>query len=379
MSDLKVTKISDEQNDEISNDDLFNITSWGADLSFREIVSMYEDGELLKPDLQRKYVWKPDEASKFIDSILLGLPVPSIFLAKTSDETKLIVDGYQRIMTVHDFIKGVFSDTKMIFKLSNTKGINEKWRNKTFAELSLEEQRRIKTTTIHAIVFEQKKPLNDSGMYQVFERINTSGRALNAQEIRNCVYYGKFNNLLMDLNKLPVWRNLLSSPSEDSRMIDVEYILRFFAMDNLADRDEKKKNQISLKKYLNTYMGDGNKLSDLEIESLHMHFEKVMSYIFRELGSHAFGNIKIKDKKPDGFIEKFHPTIFDAISVSTSYVIKNNLIDITTYKICKENHISLLLDEQFIDSIKNRTTNTNNIYIRINKACQFLYGVSYEW
>ena len=81
----------DKENDSYSNDDLFNITSWGADLSFRELVTMYEEGDLLKPELQRKYVWKKQEASRFIDSILLGLPVPSIFLAKKEDETMLIV------------------------------------------------------------------------------------------------------------------------------------------------------------------------------------------------------------------------------------------------------------------------------------------------
>ena len=105
---------------EYSDDDLYNINSWGADLSFREIITMYEEGELLKPELQRKYVWTRTEASRFIDSILLGLPVPSVFFAKEQDETMLIIDGFQRIMTVHDYVKGVFSGDGKIFKLSNT-------------------------------------------------------------------------------------------------------------------------------------------------------------------------------------------------------------------------------------------------------------------
>ena len=159
--------IEDEEKS-YSDDDLYNISSWGADLSFREIVSMYEDGDLLKPELQRKYVWSKLEASRFIDSILLGLPVPSVFFAKEKNETKLIVDGYQRIMTVHDYIKGIFSQDNKVFKLSNTDAINSRWRGKSFGELTVEEQRRIKTTTIHAIIFEQKKPENDTGMYQIF-------------------------------------------------------------------------------------------------------------------------------------------------------------------------------------------------------------------
>lgn len=69
--------------------------SWGADLSFRELMNMYEDDELMKPELQRNYVWDKKKASRFIESILLGLPVPSIFLAKLPNEKKLIIDGYK--------------------------------------------------------------------------------------------------------------------------------------------------------------------------------------------------------------------------------------------------------------------------------------------
>ena len=108
-----IEEIKGEENS-YSDDDLYNISSWGADLSFREIVSMYDDGDLIKPELQRKYVWNKLEASRFIDSILLGLPVPSIFLAKENDETKLIVDGYQRIMTVYDYMKGFLRDRQSL-------------------------------------------------------------------------------------------------------------------------------------------------------------------------------------------------------------------------------------------------------------------------
>lgn len=118
MSDIKTTSIKGETLS-YSDDSLYNINSWGADLSFREIISMYKDGELLKPELQRKYVWGRNEASRFIDSILLGLPVPSIFFAKEPNETKLIIDGYQRIMTVYDFVTGTFSGDNKVFKLSN--------------------------------------------------------------------------------------------------------------------------------------------------------------------------------------------------------------------------------------------------------------------
>ena len=77
------------EGDSYSDNSLYNITSFGTDLSYREIIAMYKDGDLEKPELQRKYVWTKNEASRFIDSILLGLPVPSIFLAKTDDSKRL--------------------------------------------------------------------------------------------------------------------------------------------------------------------------------------------------------------------------------------------------------------------------------------------------
>ena len=141
---------------EYSDDSLLNLVSYGADLSVRELINMFNEKELVKPDLQRNYVWDKKIASRFIDSILLGLPVPSIFLAKDIDEKLLIIDGFQRITTLVDFYAGIFSKTGRLFRLHNSDLINERWRNKTFAELLPEYQRRIKNYTLHAIIFERK-------------------------------------------------------------------------------------------------------------------------------------------------------------------------------------------------------------------------------
>ncbi|WP_418935164.1 DUF262 domain-containing protein [Haemophilus sp.] len=366
----------DKENDSYSNDDLFNITSWGADLSFRELVTMYEEGDLLKPELQRKYVWKKQEASRFIDSILLGLPVPSIFLAKKEDETMLIIDGYQRIMTIYDFIKGnKFQSTDKTFNLVKSEIINERWRGKSFLELTQDEQRKIRSTTIHAIIFEQKSPQNDTGMYQIFERINTSGVALKPQEIRNCVYQGSFNSLLFKLNNNKLWRKYFGSESDDPRMFDLELILRFFAISNFRYSKEKEQISINLVKYLNNYMGCNKNIDDYTCKSLENKFISMLIVLDDILGEAAF---KRYDSKKDVFVGRVTPPIFDAICAAATFAkefgfIKSNSTNyIARYK-------ELLHDQDFISSTSVRTTNVENIKKRITLATKILFGLDYEF
>ncbi|GMG67008.1 DUF262 domain-containing protein [Tetragenococcus halophilus] len=100
------TELSSDD-DTYGDSDLFTINSWGADLSFRELTNMYDEDELQKPELQRYYVWDKREASRFIESILLGLPVPSIFLARTV--------GYLLALISHFLTQGIMVFTIPLF------------------------------------------------------------------------------------------------------------------------------------------------------------------------------------------------------------------------------------------------------------------------
>jgi len=365
--------ISDEQNDDYSNDDLYNITSWGADLSFRELISQYEEGALLKPELQRHYVWDKAEASRFIDSVLLGLPIPSIFLAKTVDEKMLIIDGYQRIMTVYDFVRGIFTGDGKVFKLSNSEKVNKRWRGKAFSELTESDQRKIRGTTIHAIIFVQKQPKDDdTSIYQVFERINTGGRTLLPQEIRNCVYQGSFNSLLIELNTNQKWRNLYGLPKPDSRMRDMEFILRFFALRSRKLLDSKEPGRISLKKYLNEFMGSGEVKRPTELDSMQKTFVQVFTLIHDRFGKEAFHNIS-----PKKFIKKFNPTIFDSIAISTYIAVERGIDDVEEQQY-KSLRLQLLQNQEYQDLIKIRTTDIERIQKRVSLALQHLYKLDYE-
>jgi len=381
MGLLKEVNLMEEIKDEVdsySDDSLYNITSFGTDLSFREIVTMYKEGDLEKPELQRKYVWTKNEASRFVDSILLGLPVPSIFLAKNKEGKRLIVDGYQRIMTIYDYMEGIFSGDNKVFKLSNSENINQRWRGKAYSELTDEQRRIIRTSPIHAIIFEQKQPQDDTGMYQIFERINTSGRVLKPQEIRNCVYHGKFNKFLIELNKLPIWRKVLKSDVEDSRMADIELILRFFAFSEIRTRKELEQNQINLVKFLNSYMSDKSDIDDSDCERFAYQFEEVLTFLYQEIGDNVFRSAKKKESELV-FAKKVNPVFFDAICTATIYAfdtIGKEKLETSNFK---EKYLTLLSDSSFLQATKQRTTNIDNIKLRINKACEYLYGVEYEW
>lgn len=368
--------IQEEKNDAYSNDDLYNLNSWGADLSFRELVTMYEENELMKPELQRYYVWDKPEASRFIESILLGLPIPSIFLANTQDGKKLIIDGYQRIMTVYDYMKkGVWRKDGKTFKLSNTEKINPKYRGKTFNELPEQDQRRLKSSTIHAIVFEQKSPNDkDTSLYQVFERINTGGRALMPQEIRNCVNQGPFNSLLLELNENSFWRSLYGKNDKDPRMRDMEMILRFLALDtDFIGRHEL--SNISLKKYLNEFMGSIDSQNSSTIEERREKFNSVMKFIFEHIGENAFFNISGVDNSK--IRKRFYPTIFDSICVAVAIALRE-LGDGIPKDSLEGKRIALLKDEQFRIYSSEGTMQISHIHGRISKALSYLFEINYE-
>jgi uncharacterized protein with ParB-like and HNH nuclease domain len=366
--------IPEELNDDYVNDDLYNISSWGADYSFRELVNLYDENDLVKPELQRKYVWEKSEASRFIDSILLGLPIPSIFLAKTDDHKLLIIDGYQRLMTVNDYIKGIWSGDNSVFSLSNIPGkINSRWRGKSFNQLTDTEQRKIKTTTIHAIIFQQKAPKDDdTSLYQIFERINTSGKSLMPQEIRNCVYQGNLNSLLFKLNINEKWRTMFGNLKEDSRMRDLEFILRFFALKTNTILKAEKGN-ISLKKHLNEFMGAKANNSPDHVSNFENDFNSTIESIFQQFGDVAFYNVQASDLTT--LRRRFYPTVFDAIMIATSIALSEG-VDITqTYE---QSRLDLLRDENFRKYSTQGTMQIEHIKGRVERALKILYNLELQ-
>jgi hypothetical protein len=243
-----------------------------------------------------------------------------------------------------------------------------------FLDLSDTEQRRVKNTTIHAIIFAQQQASpDDTSLFQVFERINTSGRTLLPQEIRNCVAQGNFNELLFELNRYPTWRMLFGLPEPDARMRDMEAILRFFALTSKtykADQREK----ISLRRFLDLFMKSNATLSSHELRLLSDRFTSAIDLIATKFGPFAFHNASTTDTKK--FVPKFSPTIYDSTLIAADYVLCNRSYVIRADP--DEARRSLLRDDEYRVAISKETMTKENINKRISKACSHLFGVKYE-
>jgi len=189
------------------------------------------------------------------------------------------------------------------------------------------------------------------------------------QEIRNCVYQGALNSALIAMNKDENWRVLFGQQESDSRMRDIEFILRFLAL-GAEEIKNSKGRQVSLKKYLNVFMGSEESNSPRAIEERKKIFQNTMQYIKEYLGENAFQNVSAHGS----FIDRFHPTIFDAISIATAYAMKND----PSAKMLVDKRVSLLNDKDFKRYISERTTNIDHINGRIGLALDYLFGMRYE-
>ncbi|MCX5804358.1 MAG: DUF262 domain-containing protein [Proteobacteria bacterium] len=211
--DIQMEPVESEIEDLESTPIEFEIATYPADYTLEVLHQKSISGDIVIPKFQRGFVWKISQASRLIESFMLGLPVPQIFVYTDSEQKSLVIDGQQRLKSIFFFFEGLFGEEdklgkRKVFKLE---GINEnsKWLNKAFTDFTDADKRKLKNSVLRAIVIKQLNPNDDTSVYHIFERLNTGGTLLKNQEVRNCVYWGKLNDLLLDLNIYPAWRKLL--------------------------------------------------------------------------------------------------------------------------------------------------------------------------
>lgn len=207
-----------------------------------------------RPSFQRRYVWKNPIASRLIESILLNVPIPPVYLSQNAAFELDVIDGQQRIFSVYRFIKNQFNLSGLEV-LSDLNGSQ-------YFELPTAEQRKIATHVLRCVII-----TNDSHpeiKFDVFERLNTNTVPLNSQEIRNCIHRGPLVSLLGDLATYGPWLKILGRKNPDSRMRDEEMILRFMAF-QLEGVGSYRTPQ---KRWLNKVAQDGQSFEPDQVERL---------------------------------------------------------------------------------------------------------------
>jgi hypothetical protein len=232
------------------NSEIYDITTFGTSADVITIYNRLQKGRYYIPEFQRDYVWKIAQASRLIESIIMGLPIPAIFLAKDDNEENryYIIDGQQRLTSIKNYYNGDFALKDTISSINGKK----------YEELESKFQERLDEYTLQLIMIRQETPdYNNDSIYKIFERINTEGTKLYPQEIRSASYHGELNIMLHKFAKDERWKKFVNS--KNNRKKHEELILRFLAL--YFDLD----NYISpIKHFLNIYM---NKNRNLKLNS----------------------------------------------------------------------------------------------------------------
>jgi len=368
--DVIVVEKNDDESENLPTVNIkdYKFTTMGGDIQIRQLVQQITEGDIEVPNIQRNYVWTNNIASRFIESALLDLPLPSIFLCRQSNGKYLIIDGLQRLTTLKYFLNMENINGKL-FKISNSKDIYEEWRGKSFNELTTDDQRRLKNKTIHAIIVEQLHPENYDGLFLIFERINSGGMQLNQQEIRNAIFQNSYSDMLHEINDNNLWREMFGDKSTHKRMKDIEMILRVLAL-----KDYKLKSidtgTISIVSLLNKQMANNANISKEKLDEIKLEFIRILEFISATFGKDVFRTNPSDDNK---VTKKFFATIFDAIMISTYYAYGQNTNITSSYAKLME----LFSNESFRNYINSHTTDHKAIFGRISLACEILYGIRY--
>ena len=305
------------------------------DFNVSTLFDFMKKGIIHVPGYQRNYVWNIKQASKLIESLIIGLPIPQIFLHEESKNKFSVIDGQQRLMTIYFFmnerfprdnkrseLRTMFEQDDQIpkhiladdgyfqdFKLKLTGGIDSKKNRFDGLTYSLlgEYKLSFELRTIRNIIIKQIEPSNDySAVFELFSRLNSGGVNLNPQEIRASMYHSEFYNMLNQINTIERWRELYGDNDPEKHFKDVEYLLRSFA---LLERNQSY--QAPMVKFLNEYSSFAKQYKSNKIDQLKSLFESFLDAC-EQLPSHAFHTEK----------GKFSPSIFEAVFVcvcETSY------------------------------------------------------------
>jgi uncharacterized protein with ParB-like and HNH nuclease domain len=288
----------DERSVEAEEDELFfddesdqqppsDIVAYNELRSCADLFRMYDKGILdITPDFQRDSVWQSAAQTRFIDSLIKQLPIPSMcFSLDYKTQKWQVIDGLQRMTAIIRFM----ADKE--WRLSNLEDIDKRLsgtkvsslRDEDSANHILYQSLENLTLPITVLRCDHSKKTHMEYLFTIFHRLNTGGMRLNNQEIRNCIFSGSFNTLLKEINEDKSWREINKlGDKEDQRFKHVELILRFFAF-----YDDLKSYKGILSKFLNEYMRKNRNPGERFLEEKSNLFERTVELINKKIVNEA--------------------------------------------------------------------------------------------
>lgn len=367
--------------------DEFQLTTTPNDFNIITIISFIKSKVFKIPNFQRHYVWDIKRASKLIESLLIGLPIPQIFLYEQGKNEFLVIDGQQRLMTLYYFVNGVFprkekrSELRQIFEehgniperiMGNDEyftkfnlkldGLSDNQKNKfngkNYDTLN-EFQTTLNLATIRNMIIKPVAPdTEDGAMFEIFNRLNSGGMNLSPQEIRMSLYHSNFLRNLIKLNDNKKWREILSKEIVDMRLSDVEAILRTFAMSLFTTQYRS-----SVSGFLNNFSNYAKKYDEEDIKFFADVWDNFMQAVQK------IDDIHFRTGGNRMSITLFE-SIFYAVTIDS---IKNKKIQITPITIDYINRLKS--DAAFIEYSTDKTTRKEHVVGRLNRAKEILEGM----
>ncbi|GAQ19128.1 hypothetical protein OPHB3_3087 [Oceanobacillus picturae] len=311
--------------------------------SIFELNRKYQKNQLiLDPEFQREAVWKKEQQSELIETVLMGIPLPVFYLNETKEGKLVVVDGKQRLTTFFAFFNNDF-------KLKNLK-ILRQCNDLKFKDLEEKLQANLEDFQIIAQVI--KPPTPDRIMFDIFDRVNRGGTSLNNQEMRNALYQGKSTELIQALINSEKFKKVTCNSINSTRMKDRYLVLRFisFYLLNEGLLVDDNNNFIDYKNDIDEFLGKSmeflNKRNDEEINSIKRNFEKTMQNNLLIFKDNAFRRLPSGERK-----NPINMILFDAFGYlftqfDTSFCELNKVkIKKMCYELLANNHLNKLLTD----------------------------------
>lgn len=296
------------------------IVSDGYDMSLGEVMNLYKDDELkINPAFQRLFRWGITKKTRFIESILLSIPIPPIFVFQDKDGNWELIDGLQRISTILEFsgiLKGPNGDKINPSKLEGTNflpSLSDKyWQVWSEGDSAIDKSIQMQLRRARIRVEILLKESDENAKYELFQRLNTGGVHLSEQEVRNCVAVminPKYHNLLKHLADNDDFNKTVNQTKEAaSKQAKVELVLRYFAFKHYPY-----KKGLNVHEYLDEALIQMSKDSEIDWNKEKDLFNRTFSLLNSALGDKAF-----KRWDGDDFRGKFLMSLYETIAFGVS-------------------------------------------------------------